>query len=627
MTSLYTTTHTVQSPSIPVMGVAAKDASTRIRELVSELEPFVRRHTDLTLAIPTALELVRKAASADWSGVHTLGAGNQIAVVATSGELAKLATEISARELESLLLQSLSRGLPLGKIVGAASRRALAIVPVRVPGQPAVVVSALARLDGFELPALGMVLEYVAAALSQIATEGAFRTLEGESQALAATTELMDRIVSADSIEAAELLVVNELAAFLEARQVCLGNLRGRGMGVQMRAISGLSEFDKRSDAVRLLIAAMDESLVRGEWTQWPPEGDDDRHATLAHRRLVETGVDPRVASVPLTTRHGQGVGALLVLGGGMDHSAAARILRAMAPYLASALATRKKAEPSWYRRLWIGLLGEHPTLSRRTLVIAAIALVIGLLFLPIPHRIAAVCSVEPTIRRFVVAPYDGRLAESRVQPGDTVQAGQVIAHMDDRELRFELDALVAERIRAAKERDAMRVDHDTSGAQIAELEVERIDSKISVLRHREKNLDIVSPLTGVVLKGDLEDAQGAPVSVGQALFEIAPLEVVQLELAIPETDIGWVTVGQSIHARLEGFSGPSIHGTIDRVHPRAELRDGKNVFLAEVRLDNSQQEFRPGMNGQSWIRDGWRPLGWVWLHKAWHRLRIWTGW
>jgi multidrug efflux pump subunit AcrA (membrane-fusion protein) len=216
-------------------------------------------------------------------------------------------------------------------------------------------------------------------------------------------------------------------------------------------------------------------------------------------------------------------------------------------------------------------------------------------------------------------------LKTSLVRPGDLVAEGEVVARMDDRELRWELSKAVAQWGRAAKMRDVAMAAHDTPEKQMAELEMQRLEQQIELLQSRQQNLEITSPLGGVVLKGDLEDAEGAPVKVGQALFEIAPLDPVKMELSIREQDLPAVQQGQRILARLEGCRG-SIQGVITRIYPQSEIIDARNVFLAEVELENSDGRFRPGMSGTARVAAGLRPLGWIWFHKAWHRLMVFLG-
>ena len=63
------------------------------------------------------------------------------------------------------------------------------------------------------------------------------------------------------------------------------------------------------------------------------------------------------------------------------------------------------------------------------------------------------------------------------------------------------------------------------------------------------------------------------------------------------------------------------------RIHPRAELRDDENVFVAEVQLANADGSLRPGMRGTARVESERRPLGWILLRRPVGALIAWLGW
>ena len=109
---------------------------------------------------------------------------------------------------------------------------------------------------------------------------------------------------------------------------------------------------------------------------------------------------------------------------------------------------------------------------------------------------------------------------------------------------------------------------------------------------------------------------------MGQALFEVAPLDSLRLEIAVPESDIAYVKVGQEISARIDGAPDGKITGTVERIQPRSEIRDDDNVFVAEVSIDNTDHKLLPGMRGRAKVITPRKAIGWIVFHKAWHRLR-----
>ena len=156
---------------------------------------------------------------------------------------------------------------------------------------------------------------------------------------------------------------------------------------------------------------------------------------------------------------------------------------------------------------------------------------------------------------------------------------------MDGRELRMELAGIVADYQRARKSRDVNVAAGKTAPGQIDALEMRCQQQKRRLLESRIKNLDIRSPEAGVVVSGDLERSEGAPVKAGQALYEIAPLDRMIVEVEVRDEDVAHVKVGQKVAVKLDAYPGRVWKGTIDRIDPRSEIRDSNNVFIAEVSL------------------------------------------
>src|SRR5205085_3222378 len=92
----------------------------------------------------------------------------------------------------------------------------------------------------------------------------------------------------------------------------------------------------------------------------------------------------------------------------------------------------------------------------------------------------------------------------------------------------------------------------------------------------------------GIVLSGDLERSEGAPVTVGESLFEVAPLDRLEAEIEITQQDIDVVRLGQAVTLNFHCADLPTVEGEIRAVHPCSEIRDNKNVFVATVSVDNT---------------------------------------
>lgn len=256
---------------------------------------------------------------------------------------------------------------------------------------------------------------------------------------------------------------------------------------------------------------------------------------------------------------------------------------------------------------------------------IAALGLVCALV--PLPHRVSCKVTCEPSLRRYVASPFDAKLLESKVLAGDHVVKNQLLAVLDGSDLRSEIARLEAEMAQASQRRAAAMTSGDASNAELERLEVEKLQREIDVLHSRKANLEIRAPLDGVVVSGNLERRQGAPLEVGDNLFEIAPLKSLVAEIAIPEAEIGRVQEHMQARIVLDAGRGTSQRSSISRIHPRSEMRDSESVFIAEAELVNDRQLIKPGMQGDARISVGWRPIVWILLHRPFEVARGWMGW
>ncbi len=437
----------------------------------------------------------------------------------------------------------------------------------------------------------------------------------------AAMVELLSRIHTCDSLQPACYELVNELQAFLGCQQIAVSFGKQPTGRWRVRAVSGLAEVDPRSELVRTIVDVMHEAVIHNELSVWPPP-DHRRQAMLAHEKLAELSDAGCVVSVPLRDTAGQAVGACVLLGSADFAHATSQIdmLRAVAPHLAIALEAVRRQEQGWLTRMAQTFWRQRLT-SKSRLIVAALVTAIFVLMLPIPYRISGDVRLQPVMRRVVAAPFPSLLERAAVEPGDVVVAGQVLALLDGRELRAELAGLLAEYERTETERHVALAKHDAAAARQTQLTLERLALRIQLFRERAANLEIKSPIDGVVLSGDLKKAEGIPVTTGQLLFEIGPLDQLLVEVAIPDEDISFVKTASAARLRLTADPFAERHIALHRIHPEAAIVDSENVFLAEALVENTDGHLRPGMRGTAKISGPQRPIIWILLHRPWQYL------
>ena len=123
----------------------------------------------------------------------------------------------------------------------------------------------------------------------------------------------------------------------------------------------------------------------------------------------------------------------------------------------------------------------------------------------------------------------------------------------------------------------------DVSDAQIAE-----------VLRtgRPRRSLTLYSPATGVVL--DKKVMQGQSIAAGEALYTIADLADVWVEVSLRESDAAAVRAGSSADIELAGLPGRTFKGRVTYVYPT--LDPATRSVRARVVVTNTDGALKPGM-------------------------------
>jgi len=474
--------------------------------------------------------------------------------------------------------------------------------------------------------------------LSSFTAEWAMRRAGLQSadnaRTVAAMIELVAHVHSAADVNSACQRLVDSLQHYLKAERVVVGLCRRGASEVRVAAFSGGMVVDRFSEETRLVESVLQESLVRSACGVWPVLDPVNRHALLSHQQLAESGFGKSLISVPIRAESGEAVGSLLVVLAADDSAAVSTdrvrdaecFLRAGAGAIAGCLSVLQKLADSRILRLIHAARAALSTsrLHMAAWIMAALTLV---LLVPVTYRVSCSAELQPVHRNYVATPFDGMLEECLVEPGDIVVRDQLLARMDGREIRWELAEVQANLNKATKERNTQLSKKEFGNAAISGHEIQRLEQRAALLAYRSASLEIRSPADGVVVSGDHREAEGVPLEMGKTLFEIAPLDAMVVEIGVPEEDVRHVTAGMTVDIQLEAVPEEKVQAVIRSVHPRAELLDGENVFVAEADIPNNNAILRPGMRGLADVRTRRHPLGWNLFHKPAAWLLGWLGW
>lgn len=439
--------------------------------------------------------------------------------------------------------------------------------------------------------------------------------------------------------------------------------LVGRGKRrYQAIAVSGVDTFRRRAVVVRRL-----EQLSRAVMTMgkplWFPESKEDQtpqveqalHAYLdeSHARWLavlpldlpqdEKSPGPRRAVGVLVVEqfHGKLQERRQLLDAVCEHSALA-ISRAMEMEEVPLAQSLRKAR----RMLGLGRL------TKIALVIGLLAAaVIALVRVRGDFTIEARGELQPRRMADVFALSDGMVSDLRVEHGQHVRAGQVLAVLRRPQLDFEfkqvwgelqtarkrLAGVEAEHIQIPRENEEQRRRYSQLTAQEEELResIRNFEEQYAILQKKQSELEVRSPMEGEVLTWNLKQLlEDRPVNRGQALMTVGDLSGPwKLELRIPDRHVSHVLdahrqTGKDLDVTYVPATDPraALHGTIEEVCMRSEVAEGDEPYvMATVAIDrNEVPELTAGANVKAAIHCGRRALGYVWLHDLLDAIRTW---
>ena len=183
-----------------------------------------------------------------------------------------------------------------------------------------------------------------------------------------------------------------------------------------------------------------------------------------------------------------------------------------------------------------------------------------------------------------------GRLVQVRVQEGQSVRKGELIAELESDELRAGLseaqariseseaeirlaeanlgrrERLVAQRIAADSELDQARRDIEIARArrETALAEADRYRAQIQKTR-------ILAPLSGTVVARHVDS--GETLEANKPVATIADLARLRVEAEADEADAGSLVLGASVAISAEGYPGALWKGTVEEIADSVTLR------------------------------------------------------
>jgi RND family efflux transporter MFP subunit len=235
--------------------------------------------------------------------------------------------------------------------------------------------------------------------------------------------------------------------------------------------------------------------------------------------------------------------------------------------------------------------------------------------------------SLAPLSSATIKSKVSGVVEATTVQEGMAVSEGQVLARIDQADLRARLQqqqAMLDEaqaKLSLATKNEANSLallkqkyisqnayDSTQNTVDLARANVKSAAAMVEIARIALNDGVIKAPISGVVSKRHVQ--AGEKLAPDMPVYSIVNLSELTLEAQVPASEIPRVKVGQDVKFKVDGYQQRDFHGKVARINPATEA--GSRAMLVYISVRNDDSALRAGMFAKGSIvtdRSGVAPI------------------
>ncbi|WP_234567949.1 efflux RND transporter periplasmic adaptor subunit [Rhodohalobacter sp. 614A] len=199
-----------------------------------------------------------------------------------------------------------------------------------------------------------------------------------------------------------------------------------------------------------------------------------------------------------------------------------------------------------------------------------------------------------------VVSKVRGIIEEIYVEEGDMVQAGQVIAKIEDDQYQIEADRAKAtlDRLYNDYQRNKELFDRELIAAETFQNSQFEYESQKATYDLAQLNLEytsVRSPISGVISRRHVK--AGNMIGTDQPMYRVTDFTPLQAILHIPEHEMSKIRNNQRAELRVDALPNEMFIGHVERISPVVDSETG--TFKVTIYVDETKDMLRPGMFGR----------------------------
>ncbi|MBE0625131.1 MAG: efflux RND transporter periplasmic adaptor subunit [Burkholderiales bacterium] len=219
--------------------------------------------------------------------------------------------------------------------------------------------------------------------------------------------------------------------------------------------------------------------------------------------------------------------------------------------------------------------------------------------------------TLQPRNWTTVKAKVAGELKTMLAREGESVQPGQVLARIDPQDAQARLDEKSADleagraQLALAQKNRANNLallqqkfisqnafDSVQSSYQVSEAKLKALEAQVALAKKALADTVVSAPQAGIVSQRHAQ--QGEKLPVDGKILTLVDLAEMEVEAAVPASDIPSIRVGQEANFRVEGYGGREFSGRIERINPATQ--GGSRSIIVYAVLPNRDGALKGGM-------------------------------
>lgn len=209
-------------------------------------------------------------------------------------------------------------------------------------------------------------------------------------------------------------------------------------------------------------------------------------------------------------------------------------------------------------------------------------------------REVPQMATYTSTVQAYVknnIAPQSGnRIKAIKVDVGDFVSKGQILAEMD----QIQLQQIEMQMKNNEIEYNRLKGLYEVGGLSKSDLDAIELAYNVSKTSYENllENSVLRSPITGVVTARNYD--VGDMYTMSAPLFTVEQIVPVKLLVGVSESDYSKVKKGDKVEVVADALPGKTFEGKINKIYPTVD--PATRTFTVEVVVNNGKRELRPGM-------------------------------